>query len=77
MFLFLLDLQFQQTFIKCSIDNNRKYPKELNVEVEANLAKLEKAFGKKLGYSEDPFLVSVRSGAAVSMPGMMDTILNL
>jgi len=38
---------------------------------------LEKKLGKKLGDSEDPLLVSVRSGAAISMPGMMDTVLNL
>ena len=58
-------------------ENNRKYPTELKETVAKNVAKLEKAFGKKLGDSEDPLLVSVRSGAAVSMPGMMDTILNL
>jgi len=62
---------------KMFYDNNRKYPAELKEEVAKNLAKLEKAFGKKLGDAEDPLLVSVRSGAAVSMPGMMDTILNL
>jgi len=38
---------------------------------------LEKRLGKKLGDAEDPLLVSVRSGAAISMPGMMDTVLNL
>ena len=57
--------------------NNRKYPVGLAKEVEANLGKLENLMGKKLGDSDDPLLVSVRSGAAVSMPGMMDTILNL
>ncbi|MCL1922087.1 MAG: pyruvate, phosphate dikinase [Kiritimatiellaeota bacterium] len=46
-------------------------------EVEAALAKLEKATGKTFGAGENPLLVSVRSGAAVSMPGMMDTVLNL
>ena len=46
-------------------------------QVDENLDKLEKLMGKKLGDPEDPLLVSVRSGAAVSMPGMMDTILNL
>ena len=55
----------------------RKYPEALAAEVAKNLAKLEKSFGKKLGDEKDPLLVSVRSGAAESMPGMMDTILNL
>jgi pyruvate,orthophosphate dikinase len=52
-------------------------PPGLVEEVEANLARAEEATGKKLGGAENPLLVSVRSGAAVSMPGMMDTILNL
>ena len=55
----------------------KKYPAGLDAEVEKYLAKLEKAMGKKLGDEKDPLLVSVRSGAAESMPGMMDTILNL
>ncbi len=58
-------------------DNNRKYPKELDDQLQTNLTKLEKLMGKKLGDDKDPLLVSVRSGAAVSMPGMMDTVLNL
>ena len=53
------------------------YPDGLDEQIEANLAKLEKAMGNKLGDSENPLLVSVRSGAPVSMPGMMDTVLNL
>ncbi|MDR2491531.1 MAG: pyruvate, phosphate dikinase, partial [Spirochaetaceae bacterium] len=57
--------------------NGEKYTKELKDEVAANLDRLEKLMGKKLGDAHDPLLVSVRSGAAVSMPGMMDTILNL
>ncbi len=57
--------------------NNRKYPAEVNVQVKENLAKLEKHLKMKLGDEKNPLLVSVRSGAAVSMPGMMDTILNL
>ncbi len=57
--------------------NKKKYPAGLKLEVENNLAKLEKAVGKKLGDPKDPLLVSVRSGAAMSMPGMMETILNL
>lgn len=58
-------------------DNDNTYPAGLEKEVETNLKKLEKVMGKKLGDAKDPLLVSVRSGAAVSMPGMMDTILNL
>ena len=57
--------------------NNRKYPAELKAQVESYLSKLEKITGKKLGDKKDPLLVSVRSGAPVSMPGMMETILNL
>jgi len=55
----------------------KRYPKELDKEVRANIARLEKTTGKKLGDPHDPLLVSVRSGAARSMPGMMETILNL
>ncbi len=55
----------------------RKYPTGLKAEVDEYLAKLEAVMGKKLGDEKDPLLVSVRSGAAISMPGMMDTILNL
>ena len=57
--------------------NGRKYPAGLEKEVLSVLQKLEKSIGKKLGDPGDPLLVSVRSGAPVSMPGMMDTILNL
>src|SRR5207245_3341161 len=57
--------------------HNRSYPPELKAEVESALAKVEKSVGKKLGNKERPLLVSVRSGARDSMPGMMDTILNL
>ncbi len=58
-------------------DNNKKYPETLNKEVSTNLKKLENSTGKKFGDTKNPLLVSVRSGAASSMPGMMDTILNL
>jgi pyruvate,orthophosphate dikinase len=57
--------------------NNEQYPEGLEKEVEENLGKLEKLMGKKLGDPKKPLLVSVRSGAAISMPGMMDTVLNL
>ena len=58
-------------------ENDKSYPAELNDQVEAALAKMEKSAGKKLGDRSNPLLVSVRSGARDSMPGMMDTILNL
>src|SRR5438105_2037460 len=57
--------------------HNRTYPSQLKAEVEAALAKVEKSVEKKLGDKERPLLLSVRSGARDSMPGMMDTILNL
>lgn len=58
-------------------DHKRSYPPELKDQVEKALAKIEKSVGKKLGDAQNPLLVSVRSGARDSMPGMMDTILNL
>src|SRR5438094_748402 len=58
-------------------DHNRTYPRELQTQVAAALAKVENSVGKKFGDNERPLLVSVRSGARDSMPGMMDTILNL
>ncbi|MCK5004983.1 MAG: pyruvate, phosphate dikinase, partial [Candidatus Aminicenantes bacterium] len=57
--------------------NNKSYPDKIKKEILENLEKLEKLMGKKLGDEKDPLLVSVRSGAAASMPGMMDTVLNL
>src|SRR3954447_11244688 len=57
--------------------NKRSYPPELEAQVASALAKIEKSVAKKLGDAETPLLVSVRSGARDSMPGMMDTILNL
>jgi pyruvate,orthophosphate dikinase len=57
--------------------NGRKLPKGLEDEVGASVAKMEALLGKKLGDPKNPLLVSVRSGARASMPGMMDTILNL
>ncbi|MGB6544771.1 MAG: PEP/pyruvate-binding domain-containing protein, partial [Candidatus Acidiferrales bacterium] len=55
----------------------RKFPASLKAEVRKNIQRLERATGKKLGDGKDPLLVSVRSGSARSMPGMMETILNL
>jgi pyruvate,orthophosphate dikinase len=54
-----------------------KWPKGLAGEVDKNVTRLEKAMGAKLGDIDKPLLVSVRSGAAISMPGMMNTVLNL
>ncbi len=58
-------------------DNGRKYPDELAGQVRAALALVEQSVGLSFGDREKPLLVSVRSGARVSMPGMMDTVLNL
>jgi len=58
-------------------ENNYQYPKVLEAEVKEALVKVEKVMGAKFGDKENPLLVSVRSGARSSMPGMMDTVLNL
>lgn len=58
-------------------DNKKKYPKELKPQVLAALAKVEKQMGAKFGDKVNPLLVSVRSGARSSMPGMMETVLNV
>ena len=58
-------------------ENDHAYPADLEAQVEASLAKLEATVGKKFGDPSNPLLVSVRSGARASMPGMMDTVLNL
>ena len=58
-------------------DNNGNYPEGLKAQVEDNLTRIETAMGAKFGDEDNPLLVSVRSGARVSMPGMMDTVLNL
>ncbi|MFH1715038.1 MAG: pyruvate, phosphate dikinase [Elusimicrobiota bacterium] len=58
-------------------DHNKKLPAELNGQMKLAIDKLEKAMNKKFGDKKDPLLVSVRSGSRISMPGMMDTILNL
>ncbi len=58
-------------------DRGRKLSEELKAEIFKNLKQLEGITGKKFGDKENPLLVSVRSGAVISMPGMMDTILNL
>ncbi|GJL85222.1 MAG: pyruvate, phosphate dikinase [Micavibrio sp.] len=58
-------------------DNEESYPAELTDQVETALAQIEQSMDMKFGDAENPLLVSVRSGARVSMPGMMDTVLNL
>ena len=60
-----------------TMNNNSEWPEGLREQVEAGLARLEERTGKTLGSVENPLLVSIRSGAVFSMPGMMDTILNL
>jgi len=58
-------------------DNNRRYPSALKGQVEKALARVEKIMGKNFGDTNDPLLFSVRSGARSSMPGMMETVLNV
>src|SRR5208337_217543 len=57
--------------------HGKSYPAELRQEVERGLAAIEHSLGTRFGDADNPLLVSVRSGARVSMPGMMDTVLNL
>ncbi len=57
--------------------NNKKLDKKVLIEIKKELSQIEKEIGKKFGNTIDPLLLSVRSGARVSMPGMMDTVLNL
>ena len=58
-------------------DKNKSYPEGLEDEIRKSVEKLEEIMGEKFGGAKSPLLLSVRSGAAISMPGMMDTILNL
>jgi pyruvate,orthophosphate dikinase len=58
-------------------EHDHGYPPELEAEVRRALGDVERSMNKKFGDAENPLLVSVRSGARVSMPGMMDTVLNL
>src|SRR4051812_30071538 len=58
-------------------DHKRTYPAELLAQTQKGVANMEKILGKKFGDTQKPLLVAVRSGARDSMPGMMDTILNL
>ncbi|MGB6535846.1 MAG: pyruvate, phosphate dikinase [Xanthobacteraceae bacterium] len=58
-------------------DNDKSYPKDLRPQVKAGLVEVGRITGKKFGDANNPLLVSVRSGARASMPGMMDTVLNL
>ncbi|MFH1238483.1 MAG: pyruvate, phosphate dikinase [bacterium] len=58
-------------------DNKKTYPKELQKQLETALVKIENIMGKKFGDTENPLLVSLRSGARRSMPGMMETVLNV
>jgi len=58
-------------------DHDHRYPKDLQTQLSMGLARMEKILGRRFGDADNPLLVSVRSGARESMPGMMDTILNL
>ena len=58
-------------------DHKKSYPKVLQKQMEDGIKRMEKQLGKKFGDKKNPLLLSVRSGARESMPGMMDTILNL
>ena len=68
---------FTITTEACRTYMDRGWPPGLDAELDRHLAKLEQAMGRRLGDPDDPLLVSVRSGAKFSMPGMMDTVLNL
>ncbi|MDO9465255.1 MAG: pyruvate, phosphate dikinase [bacterium] len=70
---FTISTEMCDTYYK----NNRNYPSELESQMKDAMSKVEGIMGAKFGNSKNPLLVSVRSGARVSMPGMMDTILNL
>ena len=58
-------------------ENNETYPEDMDAQIQTGIGHIEKLTGKKFGDSANPLLVSVRSGARASMPGMMDTVLNL
>src|ERR1051325_7560213 len=58
-------------------DNSQKLPRGLMQEVRGNMSRVEKATGKRFGDPKNPLLVAARSGAKMSMPGMMDTVLNI
>ena len=58
-------------------DNGEVYPEDMDAQIQTGIGHIEKLTGKKFGDSANPLLVSVRSGARASMPGMMDTVLNL
>src|SRR5471032_434341 len=62
---------------RAAMELRGELPQGLGEEVDEHIRRLEARTGKRFGSADDPLLVSVRSGAAVSMPGMMDTILNL
>ena len=58
-------------------ENDETYPEDMDDQIQTGLKEIEKLTGKSFGDSKNPLLVSVRSGARASMPGMMDTVLNL
>ena len=70
---------FTITTEMCTVyyEQNQKYPPELKTQVEEAVAQVERIMGAKFGDTENPLLLSVRSGARASMPGMMETVLNV
>ena len=57
--------------------NTQSFPQDLDKQIKLSIKKIEQAMGKKFGDNKDPLLLSVRSGARMSMPGMMETVLNI
>ena len=57
--------------------NTQSFPQDLDKQIKLSIKKVEQAMGKKFGDNKDPLLLSVRSGARMSMPGMMETVLNI
>ncbi len=68
---------FTITTFACKVYLDAGWPEDLDGELREQIGRIEKAVGRHFGDAADPLLVSVRSGAPVSMPGMLDTILNL
>ena len=74
---FVISTEACRTYLQSTGSGDARLPDGLDDEIGEHLAVLEQAMGKRLGDADDPLLVSVRSGAKFSMPGMMDTVLNV
>ena len=74
---FVISTEACRAYLASDSDASTRLPEGLQEEIDEHLAALEKEMGKRLGDAEDPLLVSVRSGAKFSMPGMMETVLNI